>query len=265
MTPLAQLFANDLCQPVSRRQFEDYGRLGPSLSSLHFFEISAVLPLATDLAQQFAGKGIPGNMAFLPADAVWIEYREPSDNARYAMVLKSRGAEADLFIVMSHPGRPPRTSHRVATIPLTSDSRFIEGWNVPPDFGQQPAVEHEIAKKVFLTYAALAIINTPRIIGRRQHMPHAGLQRKLAAARGMVGKFPLRAWTEIILEVTPPVIDDGEPHEARLTGGKALHFCRSHLRVRRGQLELVKAHWRGDPALGIKRSRYSVVPPKHAA
>lgn len=115
-----------------------------------------------------------------------------------------------------------------------------------------------------LMYAALSVINTPRVIGRRQHMPHAGLQRKLAQARGMVGKFPLHAWTEIKLEVSPPRLDrsaTGDPHEARLTGAKALHFCRCHLRVRLGQLELVSAHWRGDPALGMKQSRYKLLPP----
>jgi hypothetical protein len=75
----------------------------------------------------------------------------------------------------------------------------------------------------------------------------------------MVGTFPLRAWTEIVLEVTPPseagALDPGEAH---LTGRRALHFCRQHLRIRGGRLELVKAHWRGDAAIGIKQSRYRV-------
>ena len=108
-------------------------------------------------------------------------------------------------------------------------------------------------------YGALALINTPRVIGRKQHMPHAGLQKKMAAARGMVGKFPLRGWTELTLAVSPPAVD-GQEHEVRLTGGKALHFCRAHLRIRLGQVELVKPHWRGDPALGIKQTRYRVAP-----
>ena len=112
-------------------------------------------------------------------------------------------------------------------------------------------------------YAMLAMINTPRVIGRRQHMPHAGLEKKLTAKFG-AGKFPLHAWTEIKLEVRTPRIDESGMHEAHLTGTKALHFCRSHLRIRFGKLEVVSSHWRGDPALGIKRSRYVLVPPKKA-
>lgn len=120
---------------------------------------------------------------------------------------------------------------------------------------------------MYVAYAILAIINSPRIVGRRTHRPHAGLQRALRRARGLgVGKFPLRGWTEIILEITPPQVDvSGRVHETRLTGRRALHFVRQHLRIRNGGLELVSAHWRGDAALGIKRSRYKVVPPRNQA
>ena len=105
----------------------------------------------------------------------------------------------------------------------------------------------------------LAIINSPKIIGRRQHMPHRGLERALIAKQKAIGKFPLHAWTEIQLKVTPPKdMSSDAPAEDHLTGQKALHFCRAHLRVRMGRLEVVRAHWRGDAALGIKRSRYKV-------
>ena len=44
---------------------------------------------------------------------------------------------------------------------------------------------------------------------------------------GLVGKFPLRAWTENILKVALPDDRTGEPSkEARLTGEKCLHYCR---------------------------------------
>lgn len=88
-------------------------------------------------------------------------------------------------------------------------------------------------------------------------MPHRGLERALIANQKLVGKFPLHAWTEIKLHVTPPKEAEGE-HEAHLTGERALHFCRAHLRIRLGRLEVVKAHWRGNPAIGIKQSRYTV-------
>jgi hypothetical protein len=128
--------------------------------------------------------------------------------------------------------------------------------------GQQNDLYSELAPQLV---ALLAMINTPRVVGRRQHMPHAGLQKALARARQMVGKSPLRAWSEIVLEVTPPDLHhDEDPRELRLSGAKALHFVRAHLRIRLGHLELVSSHWRGDPALGIKQTRYRVVPPRAA-
>ena len=110
--------------------------------------------------------------------------------------------------------------------------------------------------------AALAIINSPSVIGRRQHEPHAGLQRELARQHNTVGKFPMECWTEIKLEVTP--IPNGTDHESGgvMTGRRALHFCRAHLRMRLGRVELVTSHWRGDPAIGIRRGRYTVIPPR---
>lgn len=96
-------------------------------------------------------------------------------------------------------------------------------------------------------------------------MPHRKVERELTKAFGL-GKFPLRAWTELRLTVAKPAeIDDGESHEAHLTGRRALHFCRKHIRIRNGKLEYVSAHWRGDPALGIKQTRYKLRAPQSSA
>jgi hypothetical protein len=103
------------------------------------------------------------------------------------------------------------------------------------------------------------VINTPKIIMRQQHMPHRGLQRDLIKAGKVNGKYPLHAWTEILLRVRPPEVSEGD-HEAHLTGARALHFVRKHIRIRLGKLEYVSAHWRGDASIGIKRSRYRVAP-----
>jgi hypothetical protein len=105
----------------------------------------------------------------------------------------------------------------------------------------------------------LAIINSPRIIGRRIHAPHKGLVRELHRAGGL-GIGPLHDWREIKLEVTKPRdIYDGEPHEDIITDKRALHFCRKHIRIcHSGTLTYVREHWRGDPAIGIRRGRYHV-------
>jgi hypothetical protein len=109
------------------------------------------------------------------------------------------------------------------------------------------------------TYALLGMINTPQVFQRLVHQPHAGLQRKLAAAKPLVGKFPLGAWTEILLKVPAPQGEQSvHPDGSYLSGERALHWCRAHLRYRLGQWEVVSDHWRGNPAIGIKQSRYRV-------
>ncbi|KTQ96970.1 hypothetical protein NS365_23330, partial [Aureimonas ureilytica] len=76
---------------------------------------------------------------------------------------------------------------------------------------------------------------------------------------GVQGRFPLNAWTELQLRVASPRdLSRDASVEAHLTGQRPLHFCRAHLRVRLGRLEVVRSHWRGDASLGIKQTRYRV-------
>lgn len=100
----------------------------------------------------------------------------------------------------------------------------------------------------------LDLINTPGLIGLRQHDPHRGLARKLASLRG--GSYPLHSWSEVVLKHETRRAEPGE----QMTGAtyhKCLHFVRSHLRhYQDGRVITIPAHWRGDPALGIKRTRY---------
>jgi hypothetical protein len=116
------------------------------------------------------------------------------------------------------------------------------------------------------TFAALlAIINTPKVVAHKKNHPmHAGLRRKIAHATGRVGKAKFQDWTEIVLQVSARLNAHGEPDDVgamqTLSGARALHLCRAHLRIRLGKLELVRQHWRGDPAAGISQSYYTVKP-----
>jgi hypothetical protein len=102
---------------------------------------------------------------------------------------------------------------------------------------------------------ALDLINTPGVVGMRQHAPHIGLAKKLAKIG--TGSYPLRAWSEVTIKANT-IYDDGE-YESGSTYHKCLHFVRAHHRhYKNGKLAVVRAHWRGDPALGIKRTRYRV-------
>jgi hypothetical protein len=277
MTPLAQKILNELTLPKKDRTFDDRCGLLAEMDDVHCFECTAVAQTAFGMTDRLNDQRIDGNdkLAFLPAPKTWIEWTDwvtPGLNGATGQIrcgiLLNQGTyedSAEVSIAQAIPtvdGRVYFASHSgTFLIPLMD--------NPKPDTVRVSKVferDHGdfAANYSPFVYALLAMINTPRVIGRRQHMPHAGLQRKLAHARGLVGKFPLHAWTEIKLEVTPPRLHRsaiGEPVEARLTGAKAQHFCRCHLRVRLGQLELVTAHWRGDPALGIKQSRYRLVMP----
>jgi hypothetical protein len=125
--------------------------------------------------------------------------------------------------------------------------RFLDGMIETGEF-----INHGIVFAVLL----LDLINTPGLVGLRQHDPHRGLARRLGGYRG--GSYPLRGWSEVVLKHQTRIAGDTE-HQTGATFHKCLHFVRAHLRhYRDGKVTVIPAHWRGDPALGIKRTRYLV-------
>lgn len=274
MTPFAQAILNDSAQPKLKRKFltepDVYTDVPSALLKAHSFEISAVVDLAADLIGRRSEKLRGGQiwpkqdsaLAFLPAETTWIEYQHNTPvKHRAGLLLDQKDSIACCVFCREEKG--VMGAYSELYFPLSGEENF-GNWLGETDSSERVATKEDANLAIKTIYAFLAIINTPRVIGRRQHMPHAGLQRKLAGKHGMVGKFPLRAWTEIVLEVRPPEMDESE-QETRLTGGKALHFVRAHLRIQNGQLVLVSPHWRGDPALGMVQSRYRLTPPKRAA
>lgn len=266
MTPLAHQIVLDSTLPLAKRRHGPLEKELRLLEGVHFFDVSAVREVAEELSDSIGESYTkqepiaPELLAFLPAQRVWLETTHPACD-RVGILLEDQGELAEVQIVWRQKDGTVILLKESFYIPMKENGEFSTVYAEKLLQGKNKDKGFILEAWKDLIYAYLALINTPRVIGRRQHMPHAGLQRKLAAARGMVGKFPLHAWSEIVLEVTPPVVDEGE-HIAGLTGGKALHFCRAHLRIRLGKLELVSAHWRGDPALGIKQSRYRVEPPR---
>lgn len=255
MTPIPQLITKDCLLPLKQRRFCIDLKF---LDGFHFFEASEVADAAFDLAQRTVPRKLVGKLAFLPAPKIWIEVRVGSRSCdRVAYLLEQDGDAAKVRLVILNPDGMIEKSDNLMWLPLVSADAIgtysldTSGWSLQRD----DAAPDSLAS---VLYAYLALINTPRIIGRRQHMPHRGLERRLIQQRPAVGKFPLRAWTELLLRVTPPQIDDTPSREAHLTGQRARHFVRCHLRIRLGQLELVSAHWRGELALGIKQTRYKV-------
>lgn len=298
MTPLAQYIARQQTLPKKDREYlVDGGTLSDwhCFDCTQVLEMGAVLAEKMVEDMRIGMSTLSARLCFLPAEKTWIEWynsdaawsahRTISTGTATAEVNKERRTgyllsdDGDGYASVFGPAFAGDGTREIVHLFRLPIGRDVNGRvDIHPMLDENNETYDDRASGIpgyrhfeedgrvwkttwdcFLIYAFLAMINTPRVVGRRQHMPHAGLQRKLAKSFGMVGKFPLRAWTEILLDVRPPQIDGGADHEARLSGRKALHFCRSHLRIKMGRLELVRAHWRGDPALGIKRSRYKVV------
>lgn len=274
MTPLARYLLKQTFLPQRKRKENEIwiepknvDKLRDALFDVHCFEVTKVLPLIFDVHDRmrsaFGGDESAANedkwnsafskLAFLPAPKTWIEMRHPSGNRLGFLVAETKLDWANVNCFWRAGAEYlGMLSNKSSDYYDHGGTRYFPTWLELSD----NLVPVLLSQLHFL----LIIINSPRIIGRRQFMPNAGLERRATASFGS-GKFPLHAWTEIELKVAkPPEVDDGEPHEAHLTGRRALHFCRKHIRVRLGRLEYVSAHWRGDPALGIKRSRYSVQP-----
>lgn len=260
MTPLAQKLARHLLLPPAQRPAPwDRGSdaIINGMQNTQFFEITEVLPLLETVKKlpqdEFA------KLLFLPAQQVWIEYE--IGGVRFGVILLEDidVAHAGIFTENSFNGN--------MRLSLCSDDVYVGAQEFPEEY--LPAsylktgrdVTDWIISLLAFAHMALPLINSPKIIGRQQQMMHKGLRRKLM--RTPLGRWPLEGWSELQLEATPTYVDEsGDIHEARLTGKKCLHFCRKHLRVKNGKLEIVNSHWRGDPGLGIKRTRYKIVPPK---
>lgn len=254
MTPLAHRITKELTLPVKRRTFDDRAGLLRRMDDVHCFEVSEVVGLARAMQGQMGEHGVDERSTFLPAPKTWVEWSE--GRGRYGYLLEEVGDGEVRVTGACDFGQSSFGTWKESPFALT----YSPWKGTPTEDLSAFLASGRASQEHFLS--VLAIINTPRIIGRRQHMPHRGLERRLTKALGVQGKFPLNAWTEIKLQVGPPKDMSGDGStEAHLTGQRALHFCRSHLRIRLGRLELVRSHWRGDASLGIKQSRYRMQAP----
>jgi hypothetical protein len=259
MTPLAAHLAKQLvCRPKHKDPYwaaeESIAGLRAALKDIHCFEVTACLDLALDVADcvdrneeaTTAQERIEtvGERIFLPAPKTWIEYVEPSGIRLGFLLHEHDGRISVLYFTDGY-------MKALGTIQNNSaEVRVFPGDEVVSDDDAYSSLVH--------LQLLLVVINSPKIVARSERGPSFGLQKRFRDAPGGA-PFKLQDWTEIKLQITKPRdIDDGEPHEDQITGRRALHFCRRHIRIKNGRLEYVRAHWRGDPTVGIKQSRYVV-------
>lgn len=265
MTPLGHKVLRELVLPSKRRTIENRSDMSllDLMRDVHFFDCRAITEAALGLVSaeksgdEFRQQVRPA--AFLPAKNVWIEkslhgYDFGSASLReMAFLLRTDdlGEKFKIYIAV-------RTDERFAIAYVDADVPLDQNEVARIGAHRHPK-NMESTRELYLEVLGhLALINTPRIIGREQRAPHSGLKRDLVRQLGR--GFVIHDWSKILLDVTIPVdAAAGEGSERfTFTGGRALHFVRAHLRVKNGRVELVSAHWRGDPALGFHPATYRV-------
>lgn len=257
MTPLAQRVARDMLLPIKDRIFQGEAEewVCQHMLSAHFFDVGDVLPLAHELVRVCDGEAAAlCDLAFLPAPVTWLEFRAADGGRAAFMLAQVTAGEAVVVLVTAKMAARPVGF-------IYTDLGADDVGAMPA--GVMPGWPPEVAERLLMTvYGLLNLINRPGSLQQCEHAPHRGVSRALAR-KGLVGKFPLRGWTEIKLSVGPGG-NMREPKNAGATGDKCLHFVRAHRRRCWGVWVKIPAHWKGDAALGMKQTRYRLVPPKAA-
>lgn len=205
-----------------------------------------------------------GERVTFPADSFWLEwgragllcmgwaqegrtgvalmlFTEPVDGAgRTLPIWEGRSLARTQAVHIGHLMRLPDGRFMI-TRPTTD----ISPGDLPPDI----TARHE--QFVFNAFAALAVISSPAA-HREAIEPHRGLARDI---RREVARAPEVKASRIVLSGLA-ASEAGSP--AATTTPRAYHFCRAHTRLRGGKVENVRAHWRGDPAFGIRIGHYEV-------
>lgn len=105
-------------------------------------------------------------------------------------------------------------------------------------------------RMIATVWAAIALINTPRLTTQQS----VDLS-KLNKARARNRKPPMIQYRQVQIHIDRGQV--GATVARNETGeGVALHHVRAFLRLKRGKVELVRPHWRGNPRFGVVIQRY---------
>lgn len=271
MTPFSRFIMD---QALNNRRDARLKHIAEGLYEAHFFEVTRFMDHVKETQKKFESKTW-AYCRFSPAPVTWIEwdctklaeYKGQPNLATGILLFEYTEKYTDMPDL--EKGFVFWTFHKVR-----DEDTGVEYLSLPGEYDESTAkrimfykngrINSDLDEWCLLVLTTLAAINRPREFGQKQFEGHKGYARKVTRSGLMPGRFPLRGWTEIHLPIQPPEDKSSHPPvETGLTWNNPLHFVRKHLR--RGKE--VEAFWRGDPALGIKRSRYVLVnkiePPKH--
>lgn len=210
--------------------------------------VEAVADASQELIKSFYMNGDDphfdhGGLLFMPDDVVWVEWRYQGHRCGAFL---NQFEDQIGFTFIKPDGEP-----LIGFLELHEDESFVIRFDLRTQGGHSKENQEFAGNAGGFTAAALMLINAPRGVKRITHEPHKGLRREMKRH----GKPELRPYHVIKL-------DKAAGNIGGANGGgtpKGFHFCRAHLRqLPTGVTTKVRAHWRGDPALGICRATYKV-------
>jgi hypothetical protein len=233
-------------------------------------------PLVVETAAQLA---VPERIdamrvnLFTPARLTWLEWsgQTPGGYAggnRHGLLLIGSdmpGAQIHVgwgayFLDTSSPAARRRASPLPLTYDFPADDRPLMEWILSPldalgVRGLRAMTNPEMLLAIDLRQlaafaaAALAIINTPRLSFQVDHRRDA-----INAGRDRRGAPAYLSYKEVRIAIDRGTLGIGG--RMSTTHGRALHHVRAFLRLKRGKVELVSPHWRGNPRFGVVIHRY---------
>lgn len=250
MTPLLWRIIKEYARPLRDRvvSAEVLEELRTPLVGVHSYEITAIWDSCARIVHQ--GYSPNGIFTFAPGDKVWLEALVHDKHTQGRIAFLIAGASVWRLTCTDIEGKSNLEKQDSLFEPQMSGiSAYAEKQASPinSDTGGPSTVSH-----FRFIRAAFSIINRPQHIGLRVHQPHKGRLKQLNGTG-----FPLRVWHEVV--VGRPTRDhQGQQIDSLVSGKKPFHHVRAHYKPSLGVV--IPEHWRGDPSIGIKRTRYRVDP-----
>jgi hypothetical protein len=246
------------------------------LNGIRCFEVTDIFNACEELDKQINGPSrdeLYYNTSFLPHPKTWLEWIEPKGRGRVGLLLTHVPAivgPQDL----DGAGQPSAWAEvRIfkkggfSVAPQGFFPLYDTDYERPEDFpdmgmwyscGEKEDQINQNTALGKIVRLAVTLINSPHVVIMRERRCKKEFARKVAR---VIPNFPVHSWHEVRLHVRKPrEVDDGQPHQDIITGQRALHYVRKFMRIRLGRLEHVRAHWRGNPDIGVHHSDYRVSP-----
>jgi hypothetical protein len=183
-----------------------------------------------------------GGLLVAPAEFFWFEVRLPAGSVGWSCQF----VEDQIGVLYCQPGK----AVVAAALELLPDdqARIFSDTRLPCPPGSSPGFALPVA-------AMLVMLNAPKGFRQKPVAAHRGHAKQIRRLTGIT----LKPAHTVHVDLSA---GDVSPSGSTGTGGapKAFHFCRAHRRNLGDRSIRLRAHWRGDPALGVCQSTYEVRP-----